>query len=174
MTIEPEEEKINTVTQNGTESDNESETTHIEEESSISEETELNSPQTSNLSSRRPITSAETEAEVELFSRIPTLNSDEASLEKEFIQSLKSFGIDSKYIEKFQNADGWDKGWDINKVDEETVEKEQKEASLFARCIELEEQLESITIPHIKKQYEEEIENLQFELELLKKERNKL
>lgn len=42
---------------------------------------------------------------------------------------------------------------------------------MFARCIELEEQLENITIESVRSRHEEEIENLRFELDTLWKER---
>jgi hypothetical protein len=62
-----------------------------------------------------------------------------------------------------------EKGWEFGNSDPLVVQQEQEEAEIFARCIELEELLETTMDIDLKKQLEWEVEELQDQLESLQR-----
>ncbi|PRP83879.1 hypothetical protein PROFUN_08910 [Planoprotostelium fungivorum] len=97
-------------------------------------------------------------------------DTSDTSLAREFAASLQRFGIDPKIVSRFETQE-FDRGWDFKEVEPDVIDRQRKEANMFARCVELEEQLEHITIESVRRRHEEEIENLRFELDNIWKER---
>jgi len=97
------------------------------------------------------------------------MTAEEAEMEDDFCNSLTKFGVPAQYIQKFR--EDAIKGWEIRPVDKETLERQHHEASLFMKCIELEEILQSVNDPLEREQVEQEIEGMKVRLEILKQDR---
>eukprot|EP01114_Cavostelium_apophysatum_P001837 TRINITY_DN1160_c0_g1_i1.p1 TRINITY_DN1160_c0_g1~~TRINITY_DN1160_c0_g1_i1.p1 ORF type:complete len:119 (+),score=29.00 TRINITY_DN1160_c0_g1_i1:52-408(+) len=99
--------------------------------------------------------------------------SEEQRLEADFSNSLARFGIDGKYIQKFKENGGSESGWDFGSVDAETVEREQQEGTIFARCIELEELMEETADQDQRNEIQWELDDLKEELERIQRNRKR-